>query len=91
MGKHNPVATANATALTVGVINTVCALAIVLLPSVSLTISQSWFHGLDISKISNPNVSLGSFVLGLTTAVALSWPVGYLFASLYNLFLGRGE
>lgn len=89
MGKHNPVATANAVSLTIGIISTVCALGIMLLPSVSLTISQSWFHGLDISKISSPNLTLGSFALGLVSAMVLSWPVGYIFASLYNLFSGK--
>ena len=89
MGKHNPVATANAVALTVGLISTACALGIVLLPEISMAIAQSWFHGLDISKISSPNVTVGSFVLGLTSATALSWPVGYVFASIYNLFVEK--
>lgn len=89
MEKHNPIATANATALTVGLISLVCALGIVLLPGISMTIAQSWFHGLDIGKISGASVTPGSFILGLVSAMALSWAVGYTFASIYNLFVEK--
>lgn len=84
--KHEPNATANATAVTVGAIYVVCALAVVLLPDLAMTVAQSWFHGLDLSKISAFNVSLGSFILGLVTSVAGSWLIGYIFANAYNYF-----
>ncbi len=87
--KHEPNVTANATALTVGIIYLVCAGAVVLLPDLSLTIAQSWLHGLDLSKISVVNVTLGSFILGLITSVAGSWTVGYIFASAYSYFSKR--
>ena len=87
--KHEPNVTANATALTVGTIYIVCAAAVVLLPDLSLTIAQSWFHGLDLSKISVVNVTLGSFILGLVTSVAGSWTVGYVFARAYSYFSKR--
>lgn len=87
--KHELNATANALAVTVGVIYIVCALSVVLLPDLTMTIAQSWFHGLDLSKISVFNVSVGSFILGLVTAVAGSWVIGYVFASAYNYFVKK--
>lgn len=85
--KHEPNVTANATAVTIAVIYIVCAAAVVLLPDLSLVIAQSWFHGLDLSKISAVNVSLGSFILGLVTSTAGGWLIGYIFATVYNYFL----
>lgn len=84
--KHEPKATANAMAVTVGVIYIVCVVSVVLLPGLAMTVAQSWFHGLDLSKISAFNVTLGSFILGLITSTAGSWLIGYIFASAYNYF-----
>lgn len=85
--KHEPNVTANATAVTIAVIYIVCVAAVVLLPDLSLTIAQSWVHGLDLSKIYAVNVSLGSFILGLVTSTAGGWLIGYIFATVYNYFL----
>ncbi len=87
--KHEPNSTAKATAVTVGAIYIVCALSVVLLPDLAMTIAQSWFHGLDLSKISVFNVTLGSFVLGLITSTAGGWLIGYVFAKTYNYFLKK--
>jgi len=87
--KHEPNATANALAVTIGIIYVVCAAAVVLFPDLAISVAQSWFHGLDLSKISAFNVSLGSFILGLITSVAGSWLIGYVFANAYNYFVKR--
>lgn len=87
--KHEPNVTANAMAVTVGVIYIVCAVSVVLLPEIAMTVAQSWFHGLDLSKISAFNVTLGSFILGLVTSMGGSWLIGYVFAKAYNYFLKR--
>lgn len=84
--KHDLMATANALAATVGVIYVVCAVLVTLLPGVSMAVAQSWFHGIDITRISSWNVTVGSFIMGLVTSIAFSWAVGYLFAYTYNLF-----
>lgn len=85
--KHDPMATANATAVTVGFIAVVCALAILLAPELSLGIAQSWFHGIDLGKIRMAvNPSAGSLLYGWVTATIGGWVVGYVFASAYNLF-----
>ncbi len=87
--KHEPNTTANATAVTVGVIYVACVITVVLLPDLSMTVAQSWFHGLDLSQISTFNVTVSSFILGLITSVGGSWLIGYIFATAYNYFAKR--
>lgn len=85
--KHEPNTTANAAAVTVAIIYVVCRVAVALFPDIVMTIAQSWFHGLEISKVSGWNLSLGSFILGLVTSTAGAWLAGYLFATVYNYFV----
>lgn len=88
--KHDPMATANAMAATVAFIAVVCALAIILVPDLSLGIAQSWFHGIDLSKVrTTVSPSMGSILFGWITATIGGWLVGYVFASAYNWFAGK--
>ncbi|MBI2309641.1 hypothetical protein HYU89_01965 [Candidatus Collierbacteria bacterium] len=87
--KHEPNATANAAAVTVAIIFIFCRLAVALLPDLTMAIAQSWFHGLEISKISGWNLSLSSFILGLVTSAGGTWLVGYVFANTYNYFVKK--
>lgn len=88
--KHLPVPTANATAATVAVVYIVCALSVLLFPDISMSIARSWFHGIDISKITlSTQTSPGSLVLGFTTATGGGWLLGYIFAGFYNYFLKK--
>ena len=85
--KHLPMATANATAATVAVIYIVCALGILLVPDLAMTIARSWFHGIDISKLTlSTQTNISSLVLGFITATVGGWLLGYVFASFYNMF-----
>ncbi len=83
--KHNPMVTAKAAALTTAVVYLVCAVSIWLFPDLSMSIAQSWFHGLDLSKISAFNLTLGSVVLGLITATIGGGLIGYLFGWSFEL------
>lgn len=85
--KHNPMVTANAAAATTAVVYVVCRFLVGLFPELSMNIAKSWFHRIDISKISAWNLSAESFVLGIVSATVSAWLVGYLFARLYNYFL----
>lgn len=87
--KHHPITTANASAVTVAIIYITCALAVGLFPEFTMSVTRSWFHGIDLSKISSWNFSAGSLMLGLMTAVAYAWFIGYLFANIYNYFLNK--
>lgn len=82
-------AVANAVAVTTVAIYVVCALAIVLFPDLSIGIAQSWFHGIDITQLQAFNVTPGSFVYGLVTATIGAWAVGYFYAFVFNMFLGK--
>lgn len=81
--KLNVTAWANASAVFMGIVYLVCALLVSTLPDLSRLVAGSWFHGLNIDLIwtgaPRPN-----FLLGLISAVALSWISGWVFAWLYN-------
>ncbi len=85
--KHNPLTTANAIAATTAIVYVVCRVLVGLFPEISMNVAKSWFHGIDISKISAWNLSTESFILGIVSATIFAWLVGYLFAVLYNYFL----
>lgn len=84
--KHNPVATANAAAATIAIVYLVCRFLVGLFPDLMMSIAKSWFHGIDITKISGWNLSIESFIIGIISASISAWLVGYLFASVYNYF-----
>lgn len=81
--KLNEKAWANASAATVAVIYVVCAVSVFVFPEFSKTVTASWFHGIDTNGIWTGEPR-GNFVLGLVSAVAGTWLVGWLFAYLYN-------
>ena len=87
--KHNPSTTANAAAATIAVIYVVCALFFVIAPDLSMAITKTWFHGIDISLIDARTATVGSFTLGLVSGTISAWLVGYLFAVLYNIFVDK--
>ncbi|MBI4062609.1 hypothetical protein HY410_01665 [Candidatus Gottesmanbacteria bacterium] len=87
--KHPPVPTANAAAVTAAIIYVVCRTAFVVAPDLSMNIARSWFHGIDISRISALNLSTESFILGIISATIGAWLAGYLFATVYNSFVKK--
>lgn len=88
-GLKDPMATANAAAVTIIVIYIVCAGAVLVAPDFAMGIAGSWFHGIDITKIAALNITLASFIWGLITSTIGTWLVGYLFALLYNKFVEK--
>ncbi len=80
----NEMAFANAMAVFIGVIYVLCGLAVAILPGISKTVAQSWFHGIDIAKLWSATAFPGNFILGLVSAVALTWVGGWVFAFTYN-------
>ena len=57
--KHDPNVTANATAVTTAIIYVVCRVAFIVAPDLSMAISRSWFHGIDISLIAAKTIPTG--------------------------------
>ncbi|OGM13028.1 hypothetical protein A3A76_01945 [Candidatus Woesebacteria bacterium RIFCSPLOWO2_01_FULL_39_23] len=87
--KHDPNVTANAAAITVAALYIVCRVAVALFPDLAMSVAQSWFHGLELSKISGWDLSMGSFVLGLITSAGGAWLVGYGYATVHNFLLAK--
>ena len=87
--KNNSLVIANSLAVTTAVIYVVCAAAALLVPDLYLSVAQSWFHGMDLSKIAFVNITIGSFLTGLITITAAAWLLGYLFSYVHNLFARR--
>lgn len=84
--KCNPSTAANAAATTTTVIYVVCALLFIIAPDLSMAVTKTWFHGIDISLIDARTATAGSFILGLVSATVGAWLVGYIFAFFYNTF-----
>ena len=87
--KFNPRIIANTSGVTIAIVYITCALAVGLFPEFTMSVTRSWFHGIDLSKISTWNISAGSLILGFVTAVGYAWFIGYIFANAYNYFLKK--
>lgn len=87
--KHDPIVTANATAVTVAFVYVVCAASIALFPTFSMMVASSWFHGIQLGKFGPGIVTPTSLVWGIVTATGGAWVVGYVFARAYNYFLKK--
>ncbi len=81
--KLNETAWANATGVLMGLVYIFCSLAVALFPALSQTVAQSWIHGIDLSIVWTGSPR-GNFLLGLISAMGLSWVAGYAFAAIYN-------
>lgn len=87
--KHEPIATANALAVTVAFVWAICALGIALLPGPSMMVSRWWMHGLDMGVLGIWRVTFGGFLFGGIPLIVMGWLSGYVFASSYNYFLKK--
>jgi len=90
--------TANALAVTAGIISLVCYILILITPAGTVNFFGAIFHGIDMSKIAVESVSIGNgmlgvieaiilgwiIVLGVIEAIILGWIIGWLFAKIYN-------
>lgn len=82
--KHNPTATANAAAVTVGVFYVLCRVLVGVFPGLMFTIAESLLHGMALTQVGTWNLTFGSFILGLIASAGSAWVIGYVFAITYN-------
>lgn len=87
--KHNPMATANAVGVTTAVIFVACRLFVGLFPDFMFSIAQSWFHGIELTRLAEWNLTPATFIWGLLSSTAFAWTAGYLFAYFYNIFVKK--
>ena len=85
--KHEPIATANAVAVTTAILFIGCRIFVGLFPGLMFVIAQSWFHGVTLARFDSSNLSISSFLVGLMSSTITVWVVGYVFAKAYNYFL----
>lgn len=76
---------ANSVATVAGVGYVLCRLIAGIAPKFLFSIGQSWFHTINLSSMPVATaMSLGMFVLGLVSSVAVAWVAAYAVAELYN-------
>lgn len=68
---------ANAFALAMAILWTLCSVFVWLLPDLSLQITSWWMHGMDLSVMSGWHLTASNFLLGGITAVIASWATGW--------------
>jgi hypothetical protein len=87
--KHNPTATANAAAVTVGVFYILCRILVGIFPNLMFTFAEALLHGMALTQVGTWNLTLGSFTLGLIASSVSAWVIGYVFAVVYNSFVKK--
>ena len=76
----------NSLAATTAIIYVLCRVLVGLFPDISFAIAQSWFHGIELSKLGVWNLTFVSFILGIISSTITAWVVGYIFVKVYKLF-----
>lgn len=76
--KTDKMVLANAFGLTIGTTYIVCRLLVSLFPELFMQITKSWFHLIDLTKISGNDLGFGLFVSGLLSSIVTAWLFGYL-------------
>ncbi len=81
-----PIILANAVTTVLMIAYVLCALFVVLLPDLSFSITQTWFHFLNVGSVHGvaTSINIGSVVIGVITLGATVWILTYRSASLYN-------
>lgn len=80
---------ANTFALAMLVIWVVCSVFVLLLPGLSMTITNAWMHGLDMRVMGEWSFTIGNFVLGGITAVVASYLTGWIVGWSWERVNGR--
>lgn len=76
----------NALAVTTAIVYAVCRLFVSLFPDASFAITQSWFHGIALSKLGAWDLTFGSFILGIISSAVTAWIIGYIFVKVFAFF-----
>ena len=87
--KHNPMATANALATVGGILYVICAGWVMVSRNSFMGMMGTWAHGVRLSALPTNQPDLGTLVVGFITFVLAAWLTGYVFANVYNSFLGK--
>lgn len=83
--KSTPILTANTLAATTGIFYIACRILVGLFPGLMFSLAQSWFHGIQLTRLDSASLSLSAFLVGLISAMVGSWLAGYVYVSIRNL------
>ncbi len=75
----------NALAVTTAIVFALCRLLVGLFPDISFAIAQSWFHGIEISKLGAWDLTTPAFILGIISLTVTAWIVGFIFITCFKL------
>ena len=76
---------AHSVATVVGIGYVICRLIAGVAPDLLFTISQSWFHTINLdSDQAMTSMTFGMFLIGLISSVVVGWAAAYATAELYN-------
>ncbi len=85
MDKLNPLTVGLAVAITLAIVNTLCAIVVWLWPDAAFSIVGSFAHGLDVRAVqSSEPLGFGRFLVGLISIGIIGFIIGAVFAWTYN-------
>lgn len=76
----------NALAVTTAIVYVACRVLVGIFPDTAITLAQSWFHGIELSKLGGWNLTTQAFILGIISSTVTAWIIGYIFMKVYRLF-----
>ncbi len=91
MASFHPRNTALSLAAVIGLSYILCAFFLAIAPAPTFIFFNSLFHGIDLTKIMDADLSWTSFFTGLITILFSSLVLGWLFATFYNFLSRRGK
>ncbi len=80
----SPKRVALSVAIVAGILYIACAILVAIAPGAMLNLFSNLFHGIDMTQIAKPAVSLGSVIIGFIELIIYSLIAGWLFALVYN-------
>lgn len=85
---------ATAMAITLAILNGVCALAIIVAPEATVAVFNSWVHGVDLTKLvppGGPTVTAWQVLTGAVSLGVIGFVAGAVLATGYNAMAARGS
>lgn len=76
----------NALAVTTAIVFAACRVLVGLFPDTFFAVAQSWFHGIELSRLSVEGLTMPSFILGLISSAVTAWVIGYIFVNIHKFF-----
>lgn len=78
--KDNTVKLANAFALAIAILWTLCSVVVWLLPEFSWQVTTWWMHGMDMSALGKWQLTINNFIMGGIAAIVSAWVTGWILA-----------